>query len=108
MCLLGTSSFDYAGGKSTSVVCFICLLYMSMSAVLLAADPQTSASLLLLYCTQVVALLQEMGLDTADVRPLRKAGLTGAELLLLEEEQLMDLLRLPKHKARRLKRLQVR
>lgn len=61
-------------------------------------------------CTrlQVVALLQEMGLDAHDTRPIKKAGLNGAELLLLEEPQLMELLGLPKHKARRLRRLQVR
>jgi hypothetical protein len=56
---------------------------------------------------QVVALLQEMGLDAHDTRPIKKAGLNGAELLLLEEPQLMELLGLPKHKARRLRRLQV-
>lgn len=56
---------------------------------------------------QVVALLQEMGLEAHDVRPLRKAGITGAELLLLDEDQLMELLSLPKPKARRLRRLQV-
>lgn len=54
-----------------------------------------------------MALLQEMGLEAKDVRPLRKAGMTGAELLLLDEDQLMDLLGLPKQKARRLRRLQV-
>eukprot|EP00882_Tetradesmus_deserticola_P025244 GHRQ01027711.1.p1 GENE.GHRQ01027711.1~~GHRQ01027711.1.p1 ORF type:complete len:246 (+),score=117.72 GHRQ01027711.1:399-1136(+) len=57
-------------------------------------------------CDEVVALLQEMGLDAHDTRPIRKAGLNGAELLLLEEPQLMELLGLPKHKARRLRRLQ--
>lgn len=48
-----------------------------------------------------------MSLEARDVRPLRKAGMTGAELLLLDEDQLMELLNLPKHKARRLRRLQV-
>jgi hypothetical protein len=57
---------------------------------------------------QVVALLQEMGLDAHDTRPIKKSGLNGAELLLMEEPQLMELLGLPKHKARRLRRLQVR
>lgn len=57
-------------------------------------------------CDEVVALLQEMGLDAHDTRPIKKAGLNGAELLLLEEPQLMELLGLPKHKARRLRRLQ--
>lgn len=60
-----------------------------------------------LFGMQVVALLHEMGLDSHDTHPIKKAGLSGAELLLLDECQLMEVLGLPKHKARRLKRLQV-
>lgn len=64
----------------------------------------------LLACVpaQVCLLLQRMGLDASDTRPLKKANLSGAELLLLSEQQLVTLLDLPMHKAHRLMRLQVR
>lgn len=52
-------------------------------------------------------LLQRMGLDASDTRPVRRANLSGAELLLLSEQQLVTLLDVPQHKARRLFRLQV-
>jgi hypothetical protein len=57
---------------------------------------------------QVCLLLQRMGLDASDTRPIRKANLSGAELLLLSEQQLVTLLDVPMHKAHRLMRLQVR
>jgi hypothetical protein len=56
----------------------------------------------------VVALLQRMGIDPADTRAVKKAALTGAELLLLSEHQLVALLGVPLHRARRMHRLQVR
>lgn len=59
-------------------------------------------------CLQVCQLLQRMGLDASDTRPLKKANLSGAELLLLSEQQLVTLLDVPMHKAHRLMRLQVR
>lgn len=49
-----------------------------------------------------------MGLDASDTRPIKRANLSGAELLLLSEQQLVTLLDVPLHKARRLMRLQVR
>lgn len=52
-------------------------------------------------------LLQRMGLDASDTRPVKKANLSGAELLLLSEQQLVTLLDVPQHKASRLLRLQV-
>lgn len=48
-----------------------------------------------------------MGLDASDTRPIKRANLSGAELLLLSEQQLVTLLDVPLHKARRLMRLQV-
>jgi hypothetical protein len=52
-------------------------------------------------------LLQRMGLGASDTRPIKKANLSGAELLLLSEQQLVTLLDVPLHKARKLMRLQV-
>lgn len=81
------------------------------SALLLLADMHLPR---LLVCaplnsqTQVVALLQRMGLDMSVTRAIKRANLTGAELLLLSEHQLVTLLDIPLHKARRLHRLQVR
>lgn len=62
---------------------------------------------LLCGAVQVCMLLQRMGLDASDTRPVKKANLSGAELLLLSEQQLVTLLDVPLHKARRLLRLQV-
>lgn len=56
---------------------------------------------------QVCMLLHRMGLDASDTRPIKRANLSGAELLLLSEQQLVTLLDVPLHKARRLMRLQV-
>lgn len=56
---------------------------------------------------QVCLLLQRMGLEGCDIRPIRKSNLSGAELLLLSEQQLVTLLDVPLHKARRLRKLQV-
>lgn len=43
-----------------------------------------------------------------DCHPVKRAGLSGAELLLLDEEQLVALTGIARHKAHRVKRLQVR
>jgi hypothetical protein len=59
-------------------------------------------------CEEVCLLLQRMGLDASDTRPIKRANLSGAELLLLSEQQLVTLLDVPLCKARRLNRLQVR
>eukprot|EP00879_Flechtneria_rotunda_P012199 GHRR01012740.1.p1 GENE.GHRR01012740.1~~GHRR01012740.1.p1 ORF type:complete len:515 (+),score=197.13 GHRR01012740.1:1110-2654(+) len=72
-----------------------------------APAKSTVAKHLLSYSNnEVVALLHEAGFDTSDTRAIKRAGLSGAELLLLDEPQLFAVLGLPKHKARRLKRLQ--
>ena len=53
-------------------------------------------------------MASEMGLESWDVRCLRRADITGAQLLLLSEGELMAATGLPRHKARRLRRLTVR
>jgi hypothetical protein len=49
----------------------------------------------------------EMGLESWDVRCLRRGEISGAQLLLLSEGQLMAATGLPRHKARRLRRITV-
>jgi hypothetical protein len=56
---------------------------------------------------QLCALATELGYESWDVRCLRKAELTGAQLLLLDEAELVAATGLARHKARRLRRLQV-
>lgn len=55
---------------------------------------------------QVCQLMSEMGFDTYDTRAVKKSDTTGAELLLMSERDLMLQLSLPKHKARRLRKIQ--
>eukprot|EP00775_Hariotina_reticulata_P009012 gene9012-9185_t len=53
---------------------------------------------------EVVALLQELGME--DVFPLKRAGVSGAELLSLDEDTLVALTGIARHRAHRIKRLQ--
>lgn len=56
---------------------------------------------------QLMALLSAVGFDAGDLLPLRRSGLNGAQLLLLDDADIACLTGLPKHKTHRLRRLQV-